>query len=147
MIAIVAAFGTGLLFGLGLTLAQMIAPGKVIGFLDIFGAWDASLAFVMAGAIPVAAAGFAIARRRSAPLFAPAFRWPDRADFDVRTATGAALFGIGWGLSGYCPGPAVATLGLGHPQTWLFVAAMIVGMAAFELFMRQAERKTTASSV
>ena len=133
MVRIIATLVIGLLFGLGLTISQFISPAKVIGFLDLFGAWDASLLLVMAAAVPVAAAGYALARRRAAPVFAPAFQWPTRTDFDARALTGGALFGIGWGLAGYCPGPAVAGLGLGYPGTWLFVAAMLCGMVAFEL--------------
>src|SRR5262249_35836995 len=133
----IAALLVGLIFGAGLAISQMTSPAKIIGFLDLFGAWDASLAFVMAGAVAVAAAGYALARQRTAPLFAPAFQWPAPADFDTRTLTGAALFGIGWGLSGYCPGPAVAALGFGYPGTFVFVAAMLCGMAAFELYNAQ----------
>src|SRR6201999_4590883 len=102
---ILASFGCGLVFGLGLLISGMTEPEKVLGFLDIFGAWDATLAFVMAGAVVVAGIGFALARRRSAPLFAAAFAWPSRRDIDAPLLVGSGLFGIGWGLAGICPGP------------------------------------------
>jgi uncharacterized protein len=128
----IAALVAGLIFGVGLTISQMIAPAKIIGFLDLFGSWDPSLIFVMAAAVPVTAAGYALARQRSAPLFAPAFQWPTRTDFDAGALAGGTLFGVGWGLSGYCPGPAIAGLGLGYAGTWVFVVAMLCGMAAYE---------------
>jgi uncharacterized membrane protein YedE/YeeE len=123
-------------FGLGLTVSGMINPAKVLNFLDLVGHWDPSLAFVMAGAIPVAAIGYALARRRSAPLCAPAFFGPTKTRVDARLVSGAALFGIGWGLVGYCPGPALAALGFGNWRTVLFVAAMLVGMGAFQILDR-----------
>jgi len=128
MPAVLAALASGLLFGLGLTVSQMINPAKVIGFLDILGDWDPSLAFVMAAAIPVTAAGYAVARRCRSPLCASAFSPPTQANIDRRLTVGAVLFGVGWGLVGYCPGPALASLGLGNPATILFVFAMFVGM-------------------
>jgi len=133
MPAMLAALVSGLVFGLGLTISQMINPAKVIGFLDLAGAWDPSLAFVIGGAVPVAAIGFAIAARRRAPLLSPAFKAPTQTALDMRLILGAVLFGIGWGLVGYCPGPALAALGLANPATVLFVAAMLVGMAGFTL--------------
>src|SRR5579864_1715735 len=120
MRAVFAAFVSGLLFGLGLTVSQMINPAKVIGFLDIFGDWDPSLAFVMATAIPVTALGYAVARRRRSPICASDFNLPTRTQVDWPLMTGAVLFGVGWGLVGYCPGPAVAALGLGNPATALY---------------------------
>ncbi|MCW3474204.1 DUF6691 family protein [Limobrevibacterium gyesilva] len=131
-----AALASGLLFGLGLTVSGMINPAKVLGFLDLAGAWDPSLAFVMAAAIPVAAAGFAVARHRPAPLCAPAFSGPARTGVDSRLVIGAMLFGIGWGLVGYCPGPAVASLAFGGWQAAVFVAAMLAGMGAFRVLDR-----------
>ena len=121
----------GLLFGLGLTVSQMINPTKVIGFLDLFGDWDPSLAFVMATAIPVAALGYTLARRCRSPLCAPDFSDPAQAHVDQRLVLGAVLFGIGWGMVGYCPGPAIAGLGLGNPATVLFVGSMLVGMGIY----------------
>jgi uncharacterized membrane protein YedE/YeeE len=134
---IYASFGCGLVFGLGLLISGMTEPEKVLGFLDVFGAWDATLAFVMAGAVAVAAAGFALARRQSAPLFAAHFSWPSRNDIDAPLVTGSVLFGIGWGLAGICPGPALVNLaGLTAPIV-VFVAAMIVGMFGYELWQRR----------
>jgi len=144
MPATLVALASGLLFGLGLTISQMINPAKIIGFLDLFGIWDPSLAFVMATAIPVTALAYAVARRRyRSPLCAPAFTPPSQAKVDRRLAFGAVLFGVGWGLVGYCPGPALAALGLGNPATVLFVVSMLVGMGAYSalqsLFGRQAK--------
>lgn len=131
MVRILMAFAAGLLFGAGLVLSQMVNPAKVLGFLDLAGDWDPSLAFVMLGAVPVAAMGYGVARRLAKPLCATAFAEPARRPIDRRLAGGAVLFGIGWGLVGYCPGPALAALGWGAPPTILFVAAMLAGMGAF----------------
>lgn len=137
MPAILASFACGLIFGAGLLISGMTEPEKVLGFLDIFGAWDATLAFVMGGAVAVAAVGFALARRRSAPVFAAKFLWPERRDIDAPLVAGATLFGIGWGLVGICPGPALVNLaGLSLPIV-VFVAAMVIGMLAFELWQRR----------
>jgi uncharacterized protein len=130
----------GLLFGAGLTVSQMVDPAKVQGFLDFAGiadgTWDPSLAFVMAGALVVTALGYRLALRRPAPLMAPRFALPTREDVDARLVTGAAIFGVGWGLAGYCPGPAVASLAFGNAEALAFVVAMLVGMGAFELVAR-----------
>jgi hypothetical protein len=137
MPVIIASFLSGLVFGAGLLISGMTEPEKVLGFLDIFGAWDATLAFVMAGAVAVAAIGFALARRRGAPFLATKYRWPTRSDLDAPLVTGAVLFGVGWGLVGICPGPAIVNLaGLSVPII-VFVAAMIFGMIGFELWRAQ----------
>ena len=128
---------SGLLFGLGLTVSGMIYPSKVIGFLDITGDWDPSLILVMAAAIPVAALGMALGRRRPARLCASAFAPSIRTAIDHRLLLGAALFGTGWGLVGFCPGPALAALGFVDPKNLLFVAAMLVGMGGFEVWDRR----------
>jgi uncharacterized membrane protein YedE/YeeE len=144
---VLASFGCGLVFGLGLLISGMTEPEKVLGFLDFFGAWDATLAFVMAGAVIVAGAGFALARHRSAPLFAAKFSWPSRSDIDAPLVTGAALFGIGWGLSGICPGPALVNLaGLTAPMI-VFVATMVLGMLGYELWQRRKVAGETASEI
>jgi len=131
---ILASFACGLIFGTGLLISGMTDPDKVLGFLDIFGAWDATLAFVMAGAVAVSAAGFALARRRGAPLLASSFQWPTRRDIDAPLVAGAVLFGIGWGLVGICPGPALVNLaGLSLPVI-VFVGAMVIGMIGYELW-------------
>ena len=123
----------GLLFGLGLTVSGMVDPAKVLGFLDVAGDWDPSLAFVMAGAIPVAAIGFALGRRRAAPFAASTFATPTKTAIDARLVAGAVTFGIGWGLAGYCPGPALASLSIGGWRTASFVVAMLIGMTLFRL--------------
>ena len=117
----------GLLFGLGLTVSQMIDPNKVLGFLDIAGDWDPSLILVMAGAIPLAAVGYWAGGRVA----------PARSAIDKRLVIGAGLFGIGWGLGGFCRGPALAALSFGDPKTLLFVAAMLAGMAGYEVWNRR----------
>jgi hypothetical protein len=141
MRAVFAALVSGLLFGLGLTVSQMINPAKVIGFLDLFSDWDPSLALVMATAIPVTMLGYAFATRRRSPICASSFNLPTRTEIDWPLIAGAVLFGVGWGLVGYCPGPAIAALGLGNPATALFVGSMLVGMGMHSgltsLFSRQ----------
>jgi len=131
MLRIIVALAAGLLFGLGLTVSQMINPAKVIAFLDFAGDWDPSLAFVMAGAIPVAAIGFALGKRRQGPLCASEFAGPTRKTVDQRLVLGAIVFGTGWGLVGYCPGPALASLTFGGTSMAVFLVAMLVGMAVF----------------
>ena len=138
MPAVLASFVCGLVFGAGLLISGMTEPEKVLGFLDIFGAWDATLAFVMAGAVAVAATGFAVARRRSAPVFSTKFSWPDRTDIDAPLVAGSVLFGIGWGLVGICPGPALVNLaGVSLPIV-VFVVAMLLGMLGYEAWRRRA---------
>jgi uncharacterized membrane protein YedE/YeeE len=139
---VVASFICGLVFGAGLLISGMTDPQKVLGFLDLFGAWDATLAFVMAGAVAVAAAGFALARRRTAPLFSARFLWPERSDIDAPLVVGSVLFGIGWGLVGICPGPALVNLaGLSLPIV-VFVVAMILGMIGYARWRRAAATET-----
>ncbi len=137
MALIVTSFGCGLIFGLGLLISGMTEPDKVLGFLDFFGAWDATLALVMAGAVAVGSAGFALARRRKAPLLASAFAWPSRSEIDGPLLVGSVLFGIGWGLAGICPGPALVNLEGLSPPIIAFVAAMVVGMFGYELWQRR----------
>jgi hypothetical protein len=130
---LVAALLAGCVFGAGLAFADMTNPAKVQNFLDLFGSWDPSLAFVMGVALAVTAVGFAVARRRPAPLFAEAFEIPTRRDLDAELLGGATLFGVGWGLSGFCPGPALAALVQGVAAVYLFVLAMLLGMALHRL--------------
>lgn len=127
---------SGFLFGLGLTVSGMVNPEKVLGFLDFAGHWDPSLALVMVAAIPVAALGFAAGQRRQAPLCTPVFAGPAKSRVDARLMAGAVLFGIGWGLAGFCPGPALASMAFGGWRVLVFVAAMLAGMAAFRLLER-----------
>jgi uncharacterized membrane protein YedE/YeeE len=117
----------GALFGAGLSVSQMINPQKVQAFLDLAGDWDPSLALTMAGALLVTAIGYRLVLKRPRPLLDDAFRLPARQLIDSRLLLGAALFGIGWGLGGYCPGPAIAALALGTLEPWLFMGAMLVG--------------------
>lgn len=127
-----AAFVAGLIFAVGLAISGMTQPGKVTAFLDLFGNWNPSLAFVMMGAIAVYAALYRIIRHRPAPLYAAAFSVPTRSDLDARLIGGAALFGVGWGLGGFCPGPAVTSLASGQSSVILFVAAMVAGMFLYQ---------------
>ncbi|MFZ6863196.1 DUF6691 family protein [Undibacterium sp. Ji67W] len=126
-------FVAGVLFGLGLIVSGMINPGKLQGFLDLAGAWDPSLIFVMAGAIAVGLLAFAIAKKRSISFIGEKMDLPTSTAIDLRLVGGSALFGIGWGLAGFCPGPALVSLGMGLPSAMIFVAAMIAGMLLFEL--------------
>ncbi len=121
------AFACGLVFALGLGLSGMTRPSKVLGFLDVLGDWDPSLAFVMAGAIGVHFLFVRWARRTPSPRFGSRFSWPPERALDARLVAGAALFGVGWGLAGYCPGPALVALGSFAPGVLLFVAAMAAG--------------------
>ena len=123
----IAALIAGIVFGLGLAVSQMIDPAKVLGFLDIAGRWDPSLAFVMAGALAVTFTGYRLARGRAAPILAPRFELPTKRELDRRLIGGAVLFGIGWGMVGYCPGPAFASLAFGLKETLIFIAAMALG--------------------
>ncbi len=119
----------GLLFGAGLALSDMINPARVLAFLDIAGSWDPTLAFVMAGALVPSAIGYWLSRRMKRPILERDFRIPPNRAVEPQLLAGAALFGIGWGLVGFCPGPAIAALGFGVWQPWLFVLAMLGGMA------------------
>ena len=119
---------SGALLGAGLALSDMINPARVLAFLDIAGAWDATLVFVMGGAVAAAAIGYIVARRMHQPLLGSRFFIPENRALDARLVLGAALFGIGWGLAGVCPGPAVAALVFGLWQPWVFFLAMVAGM-------------------
>jgi uncharacterized membrane protein YedE/YeeE len=133
---LIAALISGLLFGVGLMVSGMANPAKVLGFLDIVGRWDPSLAFVMAGAITVGSIAFLLARRRRKSLLGLPMQIPANSSVTLRLVLGSAVFGVGWGLAGFCPGPALVALGAGFPKAWGFVAAMLAGMAVFELLER-----------
>ena len=128
MISILSALVAGLIFGLGLILSGMGNPAKVQNFLDFFGTWDPSLAFVMIGAIAVAFVAFMFAKRRKTALLGEPMQLPTSSAIDARLLIGSAMFGIGWGLAGYCPGPALASLFTGGSDVWWFVPAMLAGM-------------------
>lgn len=130
----------GLLFGIGLIVAGMTDPSKVQGFLDLAGHWNPSLACVMGGAILVALPGFRIAARRRRSLLGAPMHLPTNTAIDRRLLLGAVVFGVGWGLAGYCPGPALASLATGSAKPWIFSAAMLAGMAIFALLERLTAR-------
>ena len=130
------AFLAGLLFSVGLIVSGMANPRKVLGFLDLAGRWDPSLAFVMVGAIGVAVVAFAWAKRRTRSWLGLPIQWPAARTITVRLVAGSAVFGIGWGIAGFCPGPALVSIGLGSVKGIAFVVAMLVGMALFEWIER-----------
>jgi len=127
MSKIVVALVAGIIFGLGLCVSEMINPTRVIGFLDVFGRWDATLLLVMAAAVTIAGIGFPLVARRAKPILVDKFVVPEKTDIDLRLITGSVLFGVGWGLAGLCPGPAIAALASMSPSILMFVVAMIVG--------------------
>jgi len=129
-------FFIGLLFGLGLLLSGMTDPGKVLGFLDLFGLWDPSLALVMGGAIAVGVFAFAFAKKRTTNFFGGALHLPKNNSIDKRLVIGSLIFGAGWGIAGYCPGPALVSMAAGQEKGLAFVIAMLVGMAGFEIAER-----------
>lgn len=128
---------SGLVFGLGLLVSGMANPAKVLGFLDIFGNWDPSLAFVMAGAIAVGMVAFVFANRRTVSLLGAEMNLPGAGRVDRRLMIGSTLFGIGWGVAGFCPGPALVAIGMGQGKALVFGAALLAGMALFELIERR----------
>ncbi len=130
-------FAVGLLFGLGLLLSGMTDPGKVLGFLDLAGAWDPSLALVMGGAIAVGFFAFGAAKNRTTNFFGGALHLPTAKDIDKRLVIGGLLFGAGWGLAGFCPGPGIVTMATGEPKAVVFVIAMIAGMLVFQFTDRK----------
>ena len=145
----VSEFVVGLLFGVGLMASGMTDPGKVIGFVDLFGTWDPSLALVMGGAIAVGFFAFALAKKRTTTFLGGALRFPTTSQMDKPLVIGSLLFGAGWGLGGFCPGPALVSMADGQSKATLFVAAMLVGMMGFELMDRfvHAPRKAKLDAV
>lgn len=140
----ISALVAGLIFGFGLMVSGMANPAKVLGFLDLAGNWDPSLAFVMVGAIAVGTLAFAIAKRRARSLLGLPMQLPANTAVTLRLVAGSALFGIGWGVAGFCPGPALVALGAGYPKAVGFVAAMVAGMLVFELVERTRTRMQRA---
>lgn len=133
---------SGLIFGLGLIISGMANPAKVQNFLDLFGMWDPSLAFVMGGAVLITAPGYWLVRKRSKPFFASAFQIPTRKDFDKKLIIGSSIFGIGWGLIGFCPGPALTAIPFAlfgdyaFQETLIFVVAMLLGMLMVQKLLK-----------
>ncbi len=133
---------TGLIFGIGISISGMANPAKVINFFDIAGIWDPSLALVMGGAVLVAMVGYRFAFARSAPMFDTMFHVPTRHDIDLRLVGGSAVFGVGWGISGFCPGGAIPALGTGRSEVVIFFVAMTVGIALTRLYLRAKDTQT-----
>jgi len=129
---VIASLLAGLVFGLGLILSGMANPAKVLGFLDLAGPWDPSLALLMAGAIAVGLVAFFVARNRTASFLGAEMKLPTARHVDRRLVAGSLLFGVGWGIAGFCPGPGLVALGMGQPKAAAFVAAMLLGMGIFE---------------
>jgi len=138
---LLSAFLVGLLFGVGLILAGMTDPSKVVGFLDLMGTWDPSLTFVMGGAVLVGLVAFRFARKRAKAFLGGAMHLPDSRDIDRRLVLGSIVFGIGWGIAGFCPGPALVSLGAGQDKAAVFVVAMLGGMVLFEMAERVRRRR------
>ena len=138
-------FVVGLIFGIGLILSGMTDPSKVIGFLDLAGSWDPSLAFVMGGAILVGVFAFAFGKRRTTSFLRGALYLPKSTAIDKRLVIGGLAFGAGWGLAGFCPGPALVSLGAGQPKAAVFVLAMLAGMLVFELLERRSQRDSAGA--
>jgi len=141
---IFASWLAGVIFGLGLIVSGMADPAKVLGFLDLAGAWDPSLAFVMAGAISVAAVAFAVARKRTVSFLGAAMNLPKTRRIDRRLVAGSLMFGIGWGVAGFCPGPGLVALGMGEIKALVFVVAMLAGMGLYEVLERRKQRQAGA---
>jgi uncharacterized membrane protein YedE/YeeE len=142
----IAALFSGLVFGFGLAVSHMAEPAKVLAFLDVAGRWDPSLLLVMAGAVTVTFIAFRLIARQSKPLFAAHFMLPTRSELDRPLVLGAAIFGVGWGLAGYCPGPGIAALGLGTWEAPVFVAALTVGSLTYRWLFETGTRGATASA-
>lgn len=139
----IGAFLGGMVFGVGLAVAGMTQPAKIVGFFDFFGSWDPSLAFVMGGALLVYTPVYRWAIRTwQRPIWAPAFSLPTREDIDWRLILGSGIFGIGWGLGGYCPGPALTSVGARSNEALIFGASMLIGVGLYQLFMRVRESRT-----
>ena len=144
----VSALAAGIVFGIGLTVSEMLNPAKVLSFLDIFGQWDPSLAFVMGGAVVVTTIGFRIVTANKRPYLAAEFHIPTNRAIDTRLAMGSVLFGAGWGLVGLCPGPAIAALAVGGLPVFVFFASMSAGVVLFELVntrMLPSDRQTRSN--
>ncbi|MGH1418014.1 MAG: DUF6691 family protein [Hyphomicrobiaceae bacterium] len=140
-LVVIAAVFSGLIFGFGVIVSGMVNPAKVLSFFDVAGAWDPSLALVMASALAVTVVGFRVLHNNYKPVFAPDYFLPTAMDIDSRLVVGAGLFGLGWGLAGFCPGPALAALVYGGQSVATFVLAMLTGIVAAK-FITRTNRKT-----
>lgn len=142
---LIASYIIGLIFGIGISISGMANPAKVLNFFDIAGTWDPSLIFVMGGAVVVTFIGYRVVLKRPAPMLEQKFQLPTRRDLDLPLIGGAAVFGIGWGIAGFCPGGALPALGTGRSEVFIFVAALLAGIFAVNVFRRlQAQRSATA---
>lgn len=142
---LIASYIIGLIFGIGISISGMANPAKVLNFFDIAGTWDPSLIFVMGGAVVVTFIGYRVVLKRPAPMLEAKFQLPTRRDLDLPLIGGAAVFGIGWGIAGFCPGGALPALGTGRTEVFVFVAALLAGIFAVNLFRRlQTQRSATA---
>lgn len=139
MPGIITALACGIIFGLGLSISGMVNPAKIIGFADITGQWDPSLAIVMAGAVAVYAAGFRLSQTGPKPVFGLKFHVPTRNDIDMRLIAGSVLFGVGWGLGGICPGPSITALVFGMEKFYIFFAAMAAGVLIFRFTVQRGD--------
>jgi uncharacterized membrane protein YedE/YeeE len=146
MLRIISAGAIGLVFGSGIAISGMANPAKVLNFFDIFGTWDPSLALVMAAALTVTAIGYRFVLKRSRPILEPTFHLPGNRKLDVPLLAGSAAFGIGWGITGFCPGGAIPALGLGEPSAWIFVGSMLAGIAAARTIRLALEQRATQST-
>ncbi len=141
---IIISYLIGLIFGVGISISGMANPAKVLNFFDIAGAWDPSLAFVMGGALAVTFVGYRVVLRRPAPIMGDRFQIPTKRDFDLPLIGGSALFGVGWGIAGFCPGGALPALGTGRTEVFVFVAALIAGIIAAKFIQRSFLSETKA---
>lgn len=146
MIRILSAVAIGLVFGSGIAISGMASPAKVLNFFDIFGSWDPSLALVMAAALTVTAIGYRFVLKRPRPILEPKFHLPANRKLDLPLLAGSAAFGIGWGITGFCPGGAIPALGLGEPSAWIFVGSMLAGIAAARTIRVTLEQRVAPST-
>ncbi|QDG74856.1 DUF6691 family protein [Labrenzia sp. PHM005] len=144
MLRLISAFGIGLVFGVGILVSGMGNPAKVLNFFDIAGTWDPSLAFVMGGALSVAAIGYRLVFRMGAPVFAAQFSLPTRTELDMKLIGGSAIFGIGWGMSGFCPGGLVPVLGIGLSEPLMTAGAIVVGILTARWIISIGQRHKSA---
>lgn len=144
---IIVTYLTGLVFGIGITISGMANPAKVLNFFDVFGTWDPSLALVMGGALVTTAIGYRLVFSRSAPIFQPGFVVPTSRTIDRRLIVGSAVFGVGWGIAGFCPGGALPALGTGRPEVLIFFVALVVGILSAKTMMRYTDKPTASPSL